>query len=144
MASSKSSTASTGAHIVLAGLLLQIIIFGFFDLVAIMFHHRLAHKPTSRSIRAQPHWKRSVWLLYFTSACILVRNIVRVAEFIEGFDGYIILHEAFLYSLDAAPMLLVMIALAVGSPSVLSVQSMRKDQSEKQESDAELGRDVDS
>ena len=53
-------------------------------------------------------------VLYITSAAILVRNIVRVAEFIEGFEGYIILHEAFLYAFDALPMLIVMIILGAG------------------------------
>jgi RTA1 like protein len=41
MASSQASQAKTGSDIVLAGLLIQIVIFGFFVVVALVFHRRL-------------------------------------------------------------------------------------------------------
>lgn len=123
MASSKSSIASTGSYIILTGLLLQIVIFGFFGVAAIVFQRRVDREPTPESQRLRPRWTFSMRLLYITSACILIRNIVRVAEFVEGFDGYIILHEAFLYTLDATPMLVVMIALIFGYSPIVALRS---------------------
>jgi high-affinity Fe2+/Pb2+ permease len=117
MASSKGSTSNTGSHIVLAGLLMQIVIFGFFVVVVLVFHRRLTASPTPESHDAGLPWKRFMYVLYVTSSFILVRNIVRVAEFVEGFDGYIILHEVFLYIFDALPMMAVIVIFGIWNPS---------------------------
>ena len=61
-----------------------------------------------------------MYTLYTTCALILIRNIVRVAEFVEGFNGFIILHEVFLYVFDGIPMAAVLIAFLVWYPSDLS------------------------
>ena len=117
MASSTASTASTGSQIVLAGLLVQIIIFGFFVAMAAIFHRRLSVQPTSKSNDPVMPWRKYMLVLYFTSGLILVRNIVRVAEFVEGFNGYIILHEVFLYVFDGVLMAIVSYAFNVWYPS---------------------------
>lgn len=121
MASSHATTATTGAHVVLAGLLVQIVIFGFFIVVAAVFQRRMAaseNKADShRNSKKHPlPWRRTLLVIYVMSALILARNIVRVAEFIEGFDGYIILHETFLYVFDAVPMLAVSVAFNIWYP----------------------------
>ncbi|CAI4233480.1 AMM_1a_G0000080.mRNA.1.CDS.1 [Saccharomyces cerevisiae] len=53
--------------------------------------------------------------LLLASVLIMVRSIVRIVEFIQGFDGYIITHEYFIYVFDAVPMFLVVLAFSVGS-----------------------------
>ncbi|CAK7227813.1 hypothetical protein SCUCBS95973_006668 [Sporothrix curviconia] len=121
MASAQAATSATGAHIVLAGLIIQIVVFGLFVVVAGMFHRRLqasqrqARQPQQATLLPQTF----LLVLYVTSGLVLVRNIVRVAEFIEGFDGYIILHEAFLYVFDALPMAAVMAIFNGWHPSRL-------------------------
>ncbi|KAH8645438.1 RTA1 like protein-domain-containing protein [Xylariales sp. PMI_506] len=120
MASSSASTAQTGSHIVLAGLLIQIIIFGLFIVVARVFHLRMRATPTIESNDPLLRWNLFLNILYVTSALILVRQIVRVAEFVEGFEGYIILHEAFLYVFDAVPMAAVMLVFSIWYPSQFS------------------------
>ncbi|CAI4875926.1 CHS_3a_G0024980.mRNA.1.CDS.1 [Saccharomyces cerevisiae] len=45
----------------------------------------------------------------------MVRSIVRLVEFVEGYDGFIISHEYFIYVFDAVPMLLAAIVFIVGS-----------------------------
>ncbi|KAK5689536.1 hypothetical protein LTR97_012876 [Elasticomyces elasticus] len=115
MSSSHATTAATGSHIVLAGLLVQILIFGFFVLVAAVFHRRMKAEPTAKvasiaTLKNKTQWQKYLYLLYGTSALVLVRNVARVAEFIEGFEGFIILHEVFLYVFDAVPMLVVSFA----------------------------------
>ena len=117
MASSTSSTATTGSYIVLAGLLVQIIIFSFFIAVAVVFHRRMKTSELKNTTPNLLPWQRTLLLLYVTSALVLVRNIVRVAEFIEGFNGFIILHEVFLYVFDAVPMLAVSFAFNIWYPS---------------------------
>ena len=54
--------------------------------------------------------------LYLVSVLIFVRSIVRCVEYIEGFFGYIIEHEPFLYVFDATPMLLAVIAINWSHP----------------------------
>lgn len=120
MASSKSSTAALGSHIVLAGLIIQIVIFGFFIAIAAVFHVRLRANPTIQSLASLAPWERFMKVLYVTSAFIMFRSIVRVAEFIEGFEGNIIRHEVYLYCFDAIPMAAVMVIFNFWYPSNFS------------------------
>lgn len=47
----------------------------------------------------------------------MFRSVVRVAEFVEGFEGEILRHEAFLYVFDGIPMLAVMVIFNIWYPS---------------------------
>lgn len=47
----------------------------------------------------------------------MVRSIFRVVEYLQGFNGYILKHEAFLYIFDASLMLLVMVIFVMIHPS---------------------------
>ena len=49
--------------------------------------------------------------LYVVSFLILVRSIVRVVEYIQGYSGYIMSHEAFLYVFDAAVMFVAVVSM---------------------------------
>ncbi|KAF7560363.1 hypothetical protein G7046_g3776 [Stylonectria norvegica] len=139
MASSHASTATMGSRIVLAGLLIQIIIFGFFIAVALIFQRRLRALPTPQSRQSSLPWNMYLNLLYITSTFIMARSIVRVAEFIEGFEGTIILHEVFLYVFDAVPMAAVMVVFNIWYPSDFS-NLMKKPQilDEEEQTDIEL------
>lgn len=59
--------------------------------------------------------------LYVVSALIVARSLVRIVEFTEGFQGYLISHEAFLYIFDAALMFSVMVAVGVIHPGEILV-----------------------
>lgn len=122
MSSTTASTADLGAHIVLAGLLMQIIIFGFFMVVSLVFHVRLRAVSTYQSHQAALPWKKFLYILYTACAFIMIRSIVRVAEFVEGFSGFIMLHEEFLYVFDAVPMLAVALIFNIWYPSSFSTQ----------------------
>lgn len=125
MSSSQASTAKRGSHIVLAGLVVQILLFGFFVVVAIVFHRRLRARPTNQSQDPSLPWEKFLYVLYVTSAFIMFRSIVRVAEFVEGFHGTIILHEVYLFVLDAVPMLLLMVIFNIAYPSMFSKQAKK-------------------
>ena len=55
----------------------------------------------------------------------MIRSIVRVAEFVEGFDGKIIRHEVYLYVFDAVPMAAVMFVYNIWYPSNFSKQARK-------------------
>jgi hypothetical protein len=71
-----------GENIILGGLILQILIFGFFVVVAATWHRRLDERPTAAA--AELHWRKYVRLLYAASALITIRNTCRVVEYALG------------------------------------------------------------
>jgi hypothetical protein len=97
-----------GNNIVIAGLIVQVIIFGLFVIAAAVFHSRLRKQPTAKC-HTTP-WKKHMMSLYLVSILIFVRSIVRVVEYAQGHTGYIMVHEIFLYIFDS---LVMWIAMAV-------------------------------
>lgn len=107
-----------GQNIVIGGLIVQILSFGFFLVAAVIFHIRINRHPTNQS-REVP-WRRHINTLYAASILILARSIFRVVEYLQGFGGYLLSHEVFLYIFDAILMLAVMILLNVVHPSEIT------------------------
>ena len=101
--SQKSST-TTGSHLIVAGLFVQIAFFGLFLVTELRFALRVNR--VSPMLERGNSWKFLNWTLLVASLLIMGRSVVRVIEFIQGFEGYIITHEYFIYVFDAAPMLL--------------------------------------
>ncbi|KAF5534278.1 RTA1 like [Fusarium napiforme] len=106
-----------GEKLIVVGLFVQIVFFGCFVITAAMFHLRLRRNPTQKVITDKPPYLRHLMALYITSILIFIRSLVRVIEFIQGFDGYIISHEIFIYLFDAVPMLAVMLIMNWIHPS---------------------------
>lgn len=55
--------------------------------------------------------------MYVTSCLIMIRSLFRVVEYLQGFNGYILEHEAFLYIFDALLMFSVMAVFIAVHPS---------------------------
>ncbi|KAB8262162.1 RTA1 like protein-domain-containing protein [Aspergillus pseudonomiae] len=108
---------STGEHVIIGGLFVQIIFFGFFVITAIVFELRMAKKHISASPEAGRIWRRHMVALYVTSVLILVRSVVRVVEYLDGYDGFLMKHEVFIYVFDALLMFLAMAVLNYIHPS---------------------------
>ncbi|CAF3542968.1 unnamed protein product [Fusarium graminearum] len=102
-----------GEKIIVAGLFVQIVVFGFFVVTSFLFHWRLTRCPTPESMRGVVPWKRYLYVLYVSSFLILVRSIFRVVEYLQGNSGYLISHEIYLYVFDAILMALVMAILVI-------------------------------
>ncbi|KAK4538897.1 hypothetical protein RGQ29_032219 [Quercus rubra] len=117
MAQKTTSSFNTGKNVVVVGLVAQVVIFGFFIIVAALFVSRIRKSPTVLSA-SQP-WQKHMVVLFTASAIILVRNLIRVIEYAQGFNGYIISHEVFLYIFDALFILAVIVMLAVVHPGRL-------------------------
>jgi hypothetical protein len=107
MSSSNPSSRREGSNIIVGGLFLQITFFGLFVVTALIFHFRLRKNPTPRSFSVP--YQKHLGALYATSILIFMRSIVRVVEFLQGFDGFIIEHEVFLYVFDGFLMLIAML-----------------------------------
>ncbi|KAF7718086.1 Uncharacterized protein PECH_002423 [Penicillium ucsense] len=118
---SSSNGPSTGEHIIIGGLFVQIIFFGLFAISAVIFQTRVNKAPTGRSIELKHIWTRHLMALYVASILILIRSVVRVVEYLEGYDGYLMKHEAFIYVFDALLMFITVLALIYVHPSQINV-----------------------
>lgn len=101
------TAAELAQWIVVAGLLIQIAMFGFFIVTTVVFHHRASAAPLSATFAF--HAARPVlYMLYAVSGLIMGRSVFRVIEFVMGNDGYPLEHEWTLYVFDSIPMVAVM------------------------------------
>ncbi|KAK9320289.1 RTA1 like protein-domain-containing protein [Lipomyces orientalis] len=108
----------TGQYVVIGGLAVQLLFFGFFMATAVTFHTRIHQRPTNTSISVP--WSRHQYALYLASILILVRSVFRVIEYVEGNDGFLLRHEYFLYIFDAALMWSTMALFLVVPPGQLT------------------------
>ncbi|KAL2815211.1 RTA1 like protein-domain-containing protein [Aspergillus cavernicola] len=117
MAGDDPDTRTIGENITIIGLVVQVVFFGFFLITSIIFHWRINRTPTARSTEGLQHrggsWMARNWVtlliaLYVVSVLILIRSVFRLVEFIDGYGGYLMSHEVFIYLFDATLMLFVM------------------------------------
>jgi hypothetical protein len=124
MAAGTLDAMETGEHIVIIGLAIQLLWFGFFILVASLFHWRVVRHPkyrhlVSKNLKSQTSgisWPTLMWALYAACVLILIRSVFRVIEFVQGNAGFIMSHEYLLYVFDAVLMALTGIVLFVVFP----------------------------
>lgn len=62
-------------------------------------------------------WRKHLIALYCASVLIMIRSVFRVVEYLQGFSGYLLSHEYYLYVFDAVLMLGVMGLFNVVHPS---------------------------
>ncbi|CAN9332516.1 unnamed protein product [Alternaria alternata] len=110
----------TGEKIIIAGLVVQLLFFGFFIVTGVIFHARMVQQPTSKVYSQSLPWERQLYALYVASLLILVRCIFRLIEYAQGNDGYLISHEVFLYVFDAVLMFATMVWMAWVHPSEIT------------------------
>ncbi|OTA89345.1 hypothetical protein M434DRAFT_373847 [Hypoxylon sp. CO27-5] len=106
-----------GENIIVGGLGIQILFFGFFMVVTFIFHRRISRRPTRNALALTTPWAKLLIVLYISSTLIMVRSVYRVAEYILGSDGELQSKEVYLYCLDALPMLFVALAYNWFHPS---------------------------
>ncbi|KXH24930.1 RTM1 protein [Colletotrichum simmondsii] len=115
----KPGFATWGERIVIIGLVVQIIMFGLFCAIAVVFHRRMRQAPTPDSLDGLIPWEESLYMLYAVSLLIMVRSIFRVVEFAQGYTGYSLSHEWTLYVFDSLLMYLVTVFFAWRFPDRL-------------------------
>ncbi|KAK6330518.1 hypothetical protein TWF696_003407 [Orbilia brochopaga] len=89
-----------GQGLLRAALILQMLLFIAFA----YFSVRLQRNACRLGIWGK--WRMSLYTLYVCGFWVMVRCIYRLVEFFEGFQGELILHEAYFYALECIPMLL--------------------------------------
>ncbi|KAM0123729.1 hypothetical protein ACHAQE_002703 [Botrytis cinerea] len=124
MASGTTSALATGEHITIAGLAIQLAFFSVFIFTATIFHRRFQRTANTEPMRMSvkymmknKNWEALLYVLYVTSALILIRSAFRLIEYAGGNDGYLLSHEAFAYIFDATLMFFVMVILNIFHPS---------------------------
>ncbi|KAL2817580.1 putative RTM1-like protein [Aspergillus granulosus] len=120
MASGSVSALTTGEHIIIAGLVIQLLFFSLFVITSIKFHLGLRRAPSRKVLHSQPPWERHMYALYMGSGLIFVRSLFRLVEYAQGNDGYLVSHEVYLYLFDAVLMVAVMGVFAWVHPSEIS------------------------
>lgn len=135
MAAGSISAMNTGANIVVGGLVIQLLFFGFFVVVSAVFHWRFKKQPRytqvsstrSHGPETRMTWEAVLWALYIACLLILVRSVFRVVEFVEGNDGFIMRREYLLYIFDACLMSLTGIVLFIVYPGSFLPQGSKRD-----------------
>ncbi|OQE89789.1 hypothetical protein PENNAL_c0013G03742 [Penicillium nalgiovense] len=119
MASGTLSAMTTGEHITIGGLVVQLVFFSVFIIASSIFHYRIRKNPTEKSVdRSRTStWELVMTGLYVTSVLILVRSIFRLIEYAQGNSGYLISHEVFMYVFDSMLMFFAMVAMSISHPS---------------------------
>ena len=113
----KPNAAKTGQWIIIGGLAIQLIFFGFFMIVSFVFHSRVNSNPTSRSESPNVPWRKHMWALYAGSLLIMIRSVFRLVEYVQGSNGYLMRNEVWLYIFDALLMFLTMALFNIIHPS---------------------------
>ena len=106
-----------GETMILGGLGIQIVFFGSFIIATAVFHRRIAKRPTHAALSLTTPWMQLIWVLYVTSALILIRSVFRIAEYTMGSGGELLQKEVHLYVFDGVPMLATVLAFNWFHPS---------------------------
>ncbi|KAG6368692.1 hypothetical protein INS49_002905 [Diaporthe citri] len=120
-------TPELGKGIVIAGLMIQIVIFGFFAVTAVIFQRRIKRNPTNESYDLSIPWKKSMQMLFIVSALIMIRSCFRVVEYAMGNDGYLLGHEWTLYIFDSVLMFTVMVVYYLWYPNWITPEKLEID-----------------
>lgn len=97
-----------GKAVVLVGLFVQAVAFGFFTVAAIIFHMRINREPTTASLAPGTNWRKILRMLYFVNGLIMARSIFRIVEYLMGIHSYLFRNEWPLFVFDGELMLLSM------------------------------------
>ncbi|KXH36166.1 RTM1 protein [Colletotrichum nymphaeae SA-01] len=121
MMASGASMMDLGEKVIIVGLFIQLAVFGFFIVVAALFHRRMLLVPTAKSHQPEIRWRYYLLTLYVTSVLIWVRSVFRVIEYLEGNKGHLMTNEAYVYVFDATLMFLVMVWMNWFHPSEIGL-----------------------
>jgi hypothetical protein len=84
MASGTIEAMHLGENIIIGGLVVQILFFSCFVVVAGVWHWRIMCAPTGKSMETEGLWKRSIYSLYAGSVLIWIRCVFRLIEYAQG------------------------------------------------------------
>ncbi|KAJ6104131.1 RTA-like protein [Penicillium sp. IBT 18751x] len=115
--SGNSKPSNTGQNVIVGGLIVQILFFGFFLISALVFQSRLISHPSAGIAADHTPWRKHIYALHTSSILVLVRSVVRVVEYAQGTDGTLMSNEVFIYVFDGLLMFVLMAIFIVIHPS---------------------------
>lgn len=92
--------------------------------------------PTEASMVVNVPWSRYMMIMYAVNALIMIRSVYRVIEYVQGAQGVLQEHEAYLYAFDSSLMVICSVIFNVFHPSQVIVGGGKK--YEKMEGDLEM------
>ena len=116
-----------GEYLVIAGLFVQLIVFGFFVVAALVFHMRM-RRDIAKESESRPNfspnipWRQGLKMLYACSALIMVRSVFRVIEYVMGTDGYLLSNEWPMYVFDGVLMWAVQVIFFIWCPDSIQLR----------------------
>lgn len=121
------SQLSLGKKVIITGLVVQVLFFGIFVIIACVFHKRLNERPTSAS--SDPHlpWRLYLKFLYISSGLVLFRCLYRVVEYASTSKSFKS-NEIYAYAFDGVLMLTIEVIYVIYHPSRL-LQAATKEES---------------
>ncbi|EKV11507.1 hypothetical protein PDIG_18250 [Penicillium digitatum PHI26] len=107
----------TGDHVIISGLIVQIVLFGFFLISAVVSQKRLDSHSECLAVADQYPWRKHMWALQSSIILVLIRSIIRVVEYSQGTNGYLTEHEVLICVFDGMLMLTLLVVFAIIHPS---------------------------
>ena len=92
---------------------MQIIFFGFFFISAVVFQRRFSRAQSGRADFQNFAWRKRMLALHMSSVLIHIRSVVRVVEYVQGDDGFVMSNEVFIYCFDGSLMWVMMVIFVV-------------------------------
>lgn len=118
--------ARVAQKILVTGLLLQIITFGIYTVLAILFDFRSSRDPALRAYKTQLESLRMLWIAFYISAALItIRTIYRTVEFMNvvpsssglyNQDGYLFNREWWFFVFESVPILFSVIVFSIWHP----------------------------
>ena len=108
--------ANRGKDVVLAGLGLQVVSFGFFVVASFRLNILLRTGLKEVSLPKERNWQLFLTVINVANILILTRTLLRLVEFAMGTSNYLIDHEWFFYAFDSALMIIVVALFIVVHP----------------------------
>ncbi|KIK54937.1 hypothetical protein GYMLUDRAFT_231507 [Collybiopsis luxurians FD-317 M1] len=121
-------TVNLGSHIMLGGIVFQLVVIICYMLLAMEFFWRYSHNLPIRLGSSPSDVKPSLlrgpaqWLVYalmFNTACLFIRAIYRTVELTDGFHGKIIETQWLFNVFDGAMIVLAMVTFNIAHPGLL-------------------------
>lgn len=109
------SSNKAGTHLMLAGIVFQLVVMVVFSLLFIDYFWRA--RKAGLWAKTTRQFQMAVYGIAAASVFIIIRGAYRTAELEQGWNGYLISHEGYFLGLDAVPMVLCLISLAIAHPA---------------------------
>ncbi len=110
------SKINNGRNVVLVGLGLQLVTFGFFVLASIRFTVVLRTKLRTVALPTERNWRFFLKVVNVASVIILIRTVSRFIQFVLKNNNYLSDHEWYFYIFDSVPMFCVALVFVCVHP----------------------------